>query len=126
MRAEESSLANKQELFSLPVRRFEMLADCEQELLLLKSVWDMISLVKAQVNDWKETLWKDINTDLMEESAKNFSKDLRALPKRAKCVLCLLSSLFFWWFECFLYVSDDVMSVFLCLLPHHSYLCIFV
>ena len=47
-------------------------------------MWDMVCLVKAQVNDWKETLWKDINTDLMEEAAKNFSKDLRALPKRAK------------------------------------------
>jgi len=31
---------------------------------------------------WKQTLWSNINTEEMEEGAKNFVKEVKALPKR--------------------------------------------
>jgi len=42
--------------------------------------------VKGQLESWRETLWKDINTDAMEEKAKEFNKDIRMMPKKAKYV----------------------------------------
>jgi dynein heavy chain len=36
------------------------------------------------LQDWKQTLWNDIKTDQMEEGAKNFVKEVKALPKRVR------------------------------------------
>lgn len=33
---------------------------------------------------WKQTLWSDIKTEEMEEGAKNFVKEVKALPKRVR------------------------------------------
>lgn len=33
---------------------------------------------------WKQTLWTDIKTEEMEEGAKNFVKEVKALPKRVR------------------------------------------
>lgn len=30
---------------------------------------------------WKQTLWSDVKTEEMEEGAKNFVKEVKALPK---------------------------------------------
>lgn len=34
--------------------------------------------------DWRQTLWSAINTDLMDEGAKNFVKEVKALPKKVR------------------------------------------
>jgi dynein heavy chain len=38
----------------------------------------------ANLQTWKQTLWSDIKTEEMEEGAKNFVKEVKALPKRVR------------------------------------------
>lgn len=43
-----------------------------------------LHLLCHDLQDWKQTLWNDIKTDQMEEGAKNFVKEVKALPKRVR------------------------------------------
>lgn len=36
------------------------------------------------LQDFRETLWDDIQTDVMEDAAKAFVKDVKSLPKRIR------------------------------------------
>ena len=45
-----------------------------REVMLLKSLWDMITLVKSSFEDWNTTLWSDINVEQMEMDCKKFVK----------------------------------------------------
>ncbi len=41
---------------------------------MLKTLWDMIVLVKSSFSDWNTTLWCDINVDQMEIDCRKFVK----------------------------------------------------
>ena len=41
---------------------------------MLKSLWDVISLVQSSFRDWNTTLWCDINVEQMEMDCKKFVK----------------------------------------------------
>lgn len=61
-----------------------ILADLKQtqaDLVMVKDVWDTSVLCEVQFADWKKTLWNDIRTDLMEDGAKNFVKEVKSLNK---------------------------------------------
>ena len=41
-----------------------------------------VYIAKTQV--WRQTLWTDIRTDVMEEGTKAFVKEVKALPKAVR------------------------------------------
>ena len=45
-----------------------------REVIMLKSLWDMITLVKSSFEDWNTTPWSDINVEQMEMDCKKFVK----------------------------------------------------
>lgn len=45
-----------------------------REVVMLKSLWDMIALVKSSFADWNSTLWCDINVEQIEMDCKKFVK----------------------------------------------------
>lgn len=51
------------------------------ELIMVKDVWDTSALCETQFQSWRQTLWNNINTELMEEGAKAFVKEVKGLPK---------------------------------------------
>lgn len=51
-----------------------------REIVLLKSLWDTIVLVKSSFSNWNTTLWCDINVDQMEMDCKNFVKASHLIP----------------------------------------------
>lgn len=51
------------------------------QVVLLKSLWDMISLVKTSIDDWKKTRWQNIDVEQMELDCRKFAKDIRSLDK---------------------------------------------
>eukprot|EP00741_Cyanophora_paradoxa_P004754 tig00000828_g4612.t1 len=69
------------ELIAAPSRQLE---ECREELVMCKELWDAASMVLGQVEEWKGTLWNDINTEFMDEETKKFVKEIRALDKRAR------------------------------------------
>jgi dynein heavy chain len=55
-----------------------------EDLALVKDVWDTAMLCELQFSDWRETLWNDIRTDLMEDGAKQFIKEVKGLNKKVR------------------------------------------
>ena len=75
MEHEMRSLHEAAELFEIsPLPDYKQLRACRRELGLLKSLWDMVSLVQSSFKDWNTTLWKDINVENMELECKKFVK----------------------------------------------------
>ena len=72
------------DLFEVTVPEFKQLKACRREVKLLKNLWDLITLVQSSFNDWKTTLWSDINVENMELECKKFVKDIRGLDKEMR------------------------------------------
>ena len=81
---EMGSLREAAGLFEVNIPEFKQLKACRREIALLKSLWDMIMLVKSSFSDWNTTLWKDINVEQMEIECKKFVKDIRSLDKEMR------------------------------------------
>lgn len=79
-----SALYESAGLFEVNVPEFKQLKACRREIGLLKSLWDMIALVKSSFTDWNSTLWSDINVEQMEVDCKKFVKDIRAMDKEMR------------------------------------------
>lgn len=61
-------------LFEVNIPEFKQLLACRREIGLLKTLWDMITVVKSSFEEWNTTLWKDINVENMEMECKKFVK----------------------------------------------------
>ena len=61
-------------LFEVNVPEFKQLKACRKEIGMLKSLWDMITLVQSSFTDWNSTLWREINVENMEMDCKRFVK----------------------------------------------------
>jgi len=48
----------------------------------------MANLVAEQIEEWKQTLWAQINTEAMEEHAKQLQKDVKALNRKVRIWDC--------------------------------------
>ena len=44
------------------------------EIVMVKDVWDTSMLCELQFTEWRNTLWNDIRTEVMEDGAKGFVK----------------------------------------------------
>lgn len=53
-------------------------------MTMVKDVWDTAMLCELQFADWRETLWNDIRTDVMEDGAKAFIKEVKSLNKKVR------------------------------------------
>ena len=84
LEASAIDLADQEELFELTVTTYKELPTTRKELLDLKALWDMISLVRYQFEEWRSTLWTDIDTDQMDADCKGFLKMIRSLPRETK------------------------------------------
>ena len=68
------SLQESAGLFEVSVPEFKQLKACRREVGMLKSLWDMVTLVQSSFSAWNTTLWKDINVENMEIDCKKFVK----------------------------------------------------
>jgi len=57
---------------------------CREELVLLKNLWDAISLVNSYYDSWKLYPWEKIETEEMEEANRRFKTELRTMDKRIR------------------------------------------
>ena len=62
---EAKNYNNLETLFELQKSGYKQLRDCRQELIYLKQMWDLISLIDMQFDDWKRTLWDKIDTEAL-------------------------------------------------------------
>ncbi|KXS10801.1 hypothetical protein M427DRAFT_103173 [Gonapodya prolifera JEL478] len=84
MEAEAGALKQSSELFELTIPSFKQLSDCRRDVGMLKSLWDMVGLVTFVFEEWRQTLWQQIDPDNMEGVCREFSKELRKMDKEIK------------------------------------------
>lgn len=82
--AESKQLQEAQELFELFQSDYIMLQRCSEELLYLKSLWDMVGTVMFTFSDWKKTPWDKIDVEFLVEETKKLSKDIKTLNKAVR------------------------------------------
>ena len=77
-------LADSASLFEVNVPEFKQLKQCRKEVKLLKTCWDMTELVNSCFDDWKTTLWNQIDVESMEVECKKFVKEIRGMDKEMR------------------------------------------
>ncbi|KAJ3249578.1 hypothetical protein HDU78_000105 [Chytriomyces hyalinus] len=84
MESEAAAIKGSCELFELNVPNYKQLSDCRRDVGMLKSVWDVVSLVTYMFEEWRTTLWTEIDTDSMENRCRDLGKELRRMDKEIK------------------------------------------
>jgi dynein heavy chain len=57
MEDEAKELQTLESLFDLQRTNYKELKDCKFELIQVKKLWDLVSLIDLQFGNWKKTLW---------------------------------------------------------------------
>ena len=81
MEEKVKKLQSEADLFEVPVPDFSLTAKCRKENKNMKLVWDYIQLVSTTIDEWKKTLWHEIDVENMDMECKKYSKDLRGFDK---------------------------------------------
>ncbi|XP_076032504.1 dynein heavy chain at 93AB [Oratosquilla oratoria] len=81
---EMTQLQESATLFEVVLSDFKQIKVCRKELRLLKILWDHIFLVRACIEHWKKTPWREIDVENMDIECKKFAKDIRALDKEMR------------------------------------------
>lgn len=84
MENESKAIKTSCELFELNIPVYKAIADCRRDIGMLKSVWDVVSLVTYMFEEWRGTLWTEIDTDAMENRCRDLAKELRRMDKEIK------------------------------------------
>ena len=63
---EMQKLQESATLFEVPVPEFKQIEQCRKEVKMLKQLWDYIFLVRTCIDDWKTTMWRDIDVENMD------------------------------------------------------------
>ncbi|XP_030610318.1 dynein axonemal heavy chain 9 isoform X3 [Archocentrus centrarchus] len=79
-----ASLVESASLFEVTVSEYRQLRQCRREVVLLKELWDMITMVESSMTAWRTTSWREINVEDMELECKRFSKEIRLLDKEVR------------------------------------------
>ncbi|XP_041939413.1 dynein heavy chain 9, axonemal [Alosa sapidissima] len=79
-----ATLVASASLFEVNISDYKQLRQCRREVVLLKELWDLASVVQSSLDAWRTTRWRDINVDDMDLECKRLSKELRALDKEAR------------------------------------------
>jgi dynein heavy chain len=72
---------NLELLFDMVQSNYRDLKDAQDDLVLLKNLWDIIGLVKDTFLDWNSTLWDKIDTDELLMRVKEVQTQVKNLPK---------------------------------------------
>jgi len=78
MEEEAKELQTLEQLFELQRTKQKELVDCKNELVQLKQMWDLISIIDGQFESWKETLWDNIDAENLETLLKNMKQNQTA------------------------------------------------
>ena len=77
-------LQSEADLFDLGIPKFPLAQQCRKEIKMLKQLWDQTFLVRTAIEEWKLTLWTNIDVENMDMECKKFAKDIRGFDKEMR------------------------------------------
>uniref|UniRef100_UPI00398F6830 dynein axonemal heavy chain 10 isoform X2 n=1 Tax=Pristiophorus japonicus TaxID=55135 RepID=UPI00398F6830 len=89
-------LANAEKLFDLSITLHPELLSVQKEIKGLRQIYDIYKAQRIAKAEWSETLWVDLNVQLLQEGIDGFLKAFRKLPKEVRTLsvgFCLESQM---------------------------------
>ncbi|KAH9515001.1 Dynein heavy chain 10, axonemal [Bulinus truncatus] len=84
-------LSKAEKLFELPITVHERLLDVKKQIAGLQQVYALYRELDSAKNKWSETLWADLDIDLLSKGIDDFIKNLRKLPKSVRSLTPAIS-----------------------------------
>lgn len=84
LEAERQELANAERLFDLSITMYPELLQVQKEMKGLEQIYAIYNEQKVAREQWSETLWANLNVQLLQDGIENLLKNLRKLPKEVK------------------------------------------
>jgi dynein heavy chain len=72
------------ELLELTVNPFKSLTLMEADLNLLHNVWETAQRISTELQQWRDTLWSEIDVSVLSNECENYLRTIRRIGKRAK------------------------------------------
>ena len=73
-----------EDLFELPASSYDDIDAAQRDLVLVKSVWDMIDMERSLFLSWCDELWDDLRSEVLIAESSAIMKRIKELPQRAK------------------------------------------
>ncbi|KAM6931388.1 dynein axonemal heavy chain 10 [Xenentodon cancila] len=81
---EQKELTNAERLLDLPVTTYPELTRIHEEMNGLRQIYDVYKAQKDAKSKWAQTLWVDLDIQLLQEGIDSLNKSLRQLPKNVR------------------------------------------
>ncbi|XP_064612357.1 LOW QUALITY PROTEIN: dynein axonemal heavy chain 10-like [Liolophura sinensis] len=81
---DRQELANAEKLFDLPITMYPELLQVQKEMKGLEQIYALYEEQKAARESWAETLWSNLNIQVLQEGIDGLLKSLRKMPKEVK------------------------------------------
>ncbi|NXE97067.1 DYH10 protein, partial [Menura novaehollandiae] len=77
-------LGSAEKLLDLPVTVYPDLLKAQKDAKALKQVYDIYAQQKVTKKEWSQTLWINLNVQLLQDGIEGFLKALRKLPRQVR------------------------------------------
>uniref|UniRef100_A0A8C9QGL1 Dynein axonemal heavy chain 10 n=1 Tax=Spermophilus dauricus TaxID=99837 RepID=A0A8C9QGL1_SPEDA len=77
-------LANAEKLFDLPITMYPELLKVQKEMNGLRMIYDLYEGLKVAKEEWSQTLWVNLNVQVLQEGIDGFFRGLRKLPRHIR------------------------------------------
>ncbi|KFO71450.1 Dynein heavy chain 10, axonemal, partial [Cuculus canorus] len=77
-------LGSAEKLFDLPLTVFPDLIKAQNDMKSLKQIYEIYELQRAAKKEWSQTLWINLNVQVLQEGIERFLKALRKLPRQVR------------------------------------------
>ncbi|XP_035829687.1 dynein heavy chain 10, axonemal isoform X2 [Aplysia californica] len=84
LEASRQELTNAEKLFELPITMYPELQKVQKEMNGLDQVYQIYTDQKVAREQWSETLWANLNVQILQDGIEGFLKTLRKLPRETK------------------------------------------
>nr|XP_039267660.1 dynein heavy chain 10, axonemal-like [Styela clava] len=82
--SERQELTNAEKLFDLPITAYPNLLKLQNDMKGLELVYQLFEEQANAREEWAQTLWANLNVNLLLEGIEGFMKKLRKMPKQVK------------------------------------------
>ncbi|CAK0903564.1 unnamed protein product [Prorocentrum cordatum] len=81
IRARAGEYNDLEMLFDMAMSNYRDLKYCFEELVLLKNLWDGVSLILDTFENWNDILWENIDTDGLVATVRDFQNQVKNMNK---------------------------------------------
>uniref|UniRef100_A0A3Q3B280 Dynein axonemal heavy chain 10 n=1 Tax=Kryptolebias marmoratus TaxID=37003 RepID=A0A3Q3B280_KRYMA len=84
--AERHELTSAEKLLDLPITLYPEVTRIQKDMSGLRKIYDVYKSQKNAKAKWSQTLWVDLNIQVLQEGIEGFIKSLRQLPKDVRAL----------------------------------------